>query len=113
MVQQRFSLTLICVSLFVFVSDCIVGLLSVDCLPCCSITLIYVLSLLCLSFHTSPSPETILPSLFPSFSLPSILQFSLLSLSHILFRSLSFPPIGNCTIDVVAVFLPVLLMKVS
>lgn len=56
--EAETPLTLISVSLLF--PGCIVC-----CLPCCSITLIYVLSLLCLSFHTSPyeKPRSPPPSL--------------------------------------------------
>ena len=69
---------------FVLFPGCIVC-----CLPCCSITLIYVLSLLCLSFHTSPSemPRSSPLCLFTSvdssnlsFFSPSLFSFKCYSL---------------------------------
>lgn len=67
-------LTLISVSLFVLFPGCIVC-----CSPCCSIILIYVLSLLCLSFHTFPSE---IPRSTPSVSyLSQFFKFSFFFLS--------------------------------
>lgn len=68
--EAETPLTLISVSLLF--PGCIVC-----CLPCCSITLIYVLSLLCLSFHTSPYEKPRSPP-------PSLTSVSSLNLS--------FPP---------------------
>lgn len=94
------SLTLISVSLLFCFLAVIVYLFT--CLPLCSITLIYVLSLLCLSFHTSPSespPLLSLPRLpesssslspLPSASLVAPVRIPYSRFSVQLFRGLFF-----------------------